>query len=101
MQTFLETFTTPGEVYAYCQQKKLKGKLRTCEECIVAVLLKAEYPERFENGEIVSVYPSRIKGTIFRRNSKWKMIEEVECPAVISRFAMNFDEGMYPDLIQA
>lgn len=97
MQTFLESFKTPQEVYEYCKKKGVKGVPTKRSQCIIAELLKVEYPERFENGESVEVL--RFSG-VTRFSRLGKPNEYFETPDVIRRFLLKFDEGDYPGLIK-
>ncbi len=95
MQTFLESFRTPQEVYEYCKKKGVKGVPNKCQECVIAELLKAEYPERFDTGQYVNVL-----GTITRHGKDGNELESHGSPKVIREFARGFDLGDYPDLIK-
>lgn len=97
MQAFLESFKTPEEVHGYCRAKGVKGVPAKCSQCVIAELLKAEYPERFENGESVEVL--RFSG-VTRFSRLGKPNEYFETPDVIRRFLLKFDEGQYPDLVK-
>lgn len=97
MQTFLESFKTPQEVYEYCKKKGVKGIQYSASKDVFSMLLKAEYPERFENGEQIEVLPH---SGITRYKANTLVIENHATPPVIRLFLRKFDEGDYPDLIK-
>jgi len=103
MQTFLESFKTPQEIAAECRKRGIKGVQHKCGECIIAELLKSEFPERFENGNEVLVLPDdgrSDEGEVLISRRGAGFVAEYILPLVANDFAMAFDEGDYPDLIK-
>lgn len=99
MQAFLESFNTPEEIAAECRKRGIKGVPLRCGECVVAELLKSEYPERFENGMRVDIHPRRYQQTGVVHLSR-NGCDELVLPSAFNQFAMAFDECQYPDLIK-
>lgn len=96
MQAFLESFATVDEVYQECKKRGIKGVPTRCTRCVIVELLKSEYPERFETGMRVEVYP-HIRGGVAAFLDE---CEEIPLPPVINQLAIAFDEGQYPDLVK-
>lgn len=97
MQAFLESFATVDEVYQECKKRGIKGVPTRCTGCVIAELLKSEYPERFETGMRVEIYP-HIRGGVVQFIQGG--CSEIPLPQVMNQLALAFDEGMYPDLVK-
>lgn len=95
MQTFLESFTSLQNLYEFCIENGIKGHIGNPHTCVICEMIKTQYPERFENGEQITVFPHN-KIEISRGT---KVISTWEIPPVLSLFAYRFDMGRYPDLL--
>lgn len=103
MQTFLESFNTPEEIAAECRKRGIKGVPQYGCKCIIAELLKSEFPERFEDGNGVAIVPGGSRsdyGEVVVTKPGGGFVGEYILPSAANDFAMAFDEGKFPDLVK-
>lgn len=102
MQAFLESFKTVDEVYQECVKRGIKGVPQDGCKCIIAELLKSEFPERFEGGNEIHVSPddSYFAGEVLISQPGGGFVGEYILPRVLNDFAMAFDEGQFPDVVK-
>lgn len=88
---YLNQFTTPDQLRAECVRLGVKGVPRHCECCVVAEMLKVE------TWSPVSINPNQIAECSYVILGT----ESRPLPAHVNAFALAFDRGEYPELVQS
>lgn len=86
--------------YAACVKHGIKGIREIFSECAIARLLMAVFPDKFLNGEHIRVYPGTYTTAYVRRMSPFEIFEDFTPSGLVCQFAIDFDRGRYPDLVE-
>ena len=87
-QTYLESFTSHAAIAKECRILRIKGRVLDGDECPVARLLLKKFRMRFQvqTGYFCLVLPRSGEG--------------VSLPLQALEFATDFDDGLYPGLVE-